>query len=258
MVRKAEERAGHDLIAADRLGAALGLLLLASSATPAQHGPVETVEFHAPSIARTMRYDIILPAGYHGPAQATDHYPTLYLLHGAGDHAGSWRSILRAATTVGDHELILVMPDAGDSYYLDWAQSDDGPQDWESYVVSDVRQHVEATYRASPRREGRAVTGYGMGGYGALVIGLRHPDRFITVGSQLGDLWWARTATERLRLEFSQQLVRLLLNADLPFVFTQRPGGRDRTEWGAMYDDAIAWHYRMMRQALDRVDSAGP
>ncbi len=319
------------------LAAALALTLMAPLAARAQLGPVETVVFEAPSVGRTMRYDVILPAAYHDPTRATERFPTLYLLHGAGDHAGSWRSILGGAPGVSDHDLILVLPDAGDSYYVDWAESDSGPAGWERYVVDDVRQDVEARYRAVPRREGRAVTGYGIGGHGALAVGLRNPDLFVAVGSQLGELLWAREAADRLRLdglalppasyapeveaargqeqpgvgvpgfsslvertprgqpfttpaeafahdpfrlvilvdrdrvplmqldgggtipslEISQRLARVLMDADLPFVFTQRRGGRDRADWGPMYDDVIAWHYRVMRQALDRADAAG-
>jgi len=183
------------------LSLALTLPLVAPAVAWAQLGPVETVVFDAPSVGRTMRYDIVLPAAYHDPARADDRFPTLYLLHGAGDHAGSWQSILAGAPSARDHDLILVLPDAGDSHYVDWVRTYGEPEGWERYIVDDVRRHVEATYRAIPRREGRAITGYGMGGHGALVVGLRNPELFAAIGSQLGELLWAREAADRLRLD---------------------------------------------------------
>jgi len=81
---------------------------------------------------------------------------------------------------------ILVLPDCftrfGGSQYVD---SDFlGP--YESYLVREVAPFVDANY---PVREGpRAVTGKSSGGFGALRLGLRHPERFGAVGSISGDV----------------------------------------------------------------------
>ena len=45
------------------------------------------------------------------------------------------------------YELIIVMPDAGNSYYVNWAEGD-STDAWEDYITQDVIGHVEATYRA--------------------------------------------------------------------------------------------------------------
>ena len=182
---------------------ALVVIIAVGAATPsvAQRAPVETVEFYADSVARVMSYNIILPPGYGDEANRDRDYPTLYLLHGAGNNFAGWRRFLGVPTYALDYEMIVVMPDAGNSFYVNWAQTDDDRVDaWEDYIIEDVVGHVEATYRALSQREARAITCYSMGGYGALTLGLRHPDLFVSIGSQSGALEYGRSAAERLRI----------------------------------------------------------
>ena len=58
---------------------------------------------------------------------------------------------------------------------------------------------MDWTYRTIPRREGRAIAGLSMGGYGSIMLGLRNPDLFISIGSTSGALEHARQAAARLR-----------------------------------------------------------
>lgn len=46
------------------------------------------------------------------------------------------------------------------------------------FVARDVVQHVDARYRTLPRPEQRVIAGVSMGGYGALHLGMEHPDTF--------------------------------------------------------------------------------
>ena len=165
----------------------------------AQRAPVETVRFFAESVAREMTYNIILPSGYEDEANRDQLYPTLYLLHGYGNNYQGWARFMGIPTYAPAYDLIIVMPDAGNSYYVNWAQTDDDrAAAWEDYLTTDLIGHVEANYRALPERGGRAITGFSMGGYGALTIGFRNPDLFASVGSQSGALEYGRRAARRL------------------------------------------------------------
>ena len=161
-------------------------------------GPdVKSVVFDAPSIGRKMTYSICLPADY--ATSGEKRYPVLYLLHGFTSHYLAWTS-LGAPRAAEGLDLILVMPDAGNSWYANWAESSEGQKNaWEDYMVKDLIGHVDATYRTISSREGRAINGLSMGGYGALMLALRHPDMFCSIGSHSGALSFARGAGERLR-----------------------------------------------------------
>src|SRR5262249_59166308 len=95
-------------------------------------------------------------------------------------------------------DLIVVMPDVGNSWYVNWAKSDgDQKNRWEDFIIKDLIGHVDATYRTIAKREGRAINGLSMGGYGGLMLGLQHPDLFCSVGPHPGARALAQTAGER-------------------------------------------------------------
>lgn len=181
---------------------ALALALLLAGAAAAEAQQLRTVEFYSPAVDRTMRYNIVLPSDY----DSTDvRYPVLYLLHGLTQSYTVWAT-LAVPFYAGMYNVIVVMPDGGNSWYVNWAESEGGQEnDWEDHIVRDVVGHVDANFRTIARREGRAITGLSMGGYGSLTIGLRNPDVFVSVGSTSGALEHARTAARRLRGELPAQ-----------------------------------------------------
>ena len=98
-------------------------------------------------------------------------------------HHPNWAR-LKVSEYARAYDLIVVMPDAGNSWYANWAGGEDAQKDaWEDCIIKDLIPHVDATYRTVARREGRAINGLSMGGYGALMLGLRHP-RTILLGRQ--------------------------------------------------------------------------
>ncbi|HEX8200634.1 MAG TPA: alpha/beta hydrolase family protein [Isosphaeraceae bacterium] len=174
------------------------LVLLAAQASPAtaQEPAVRTVAFEAPSVGRTMKYNVVLPEGYD---DSTAKYPVLYLLHGLTSNYTAWAR-MGVPRYARRYNLIVVMPDAGNSWYVNWSESEgDQKNAWEDCIVKDLVGHVDATYRTVARREGRAINGLSMGGYGALMLGLRHPELFASIGSHSGALAFARGVGLRLR-----------------------------------------------------------
>jgi S-formylglutathione hydrolase FrmB len=179
------------------LRASAALALLVPATTLAQSAaPVKTVAFEAKSVGRTLKYNIALPEKYES---TTDRYPVLYLLHGYSGNYTSW-SRHNAQGQARAYDLIVVMPDGGNSWFANWAESEDGQKNaWEDCIIKDLIGHVDATYRTIPTREGRAINGLSMGGYGALMLGLRHPDLFCSIGSHSGALSFAKQVGDRLR-----------------------------------------------------------
>ena len=176
-------------------------LALTLAARPAEAQPqpsaVKTVTFDAPSIGRKTAYNIILPADYE--TSGDKRYPVLYLLHGLSGNYANWAG-MGAARAAKGLDLIVVMPDGGNSWYLNWAESGEGQKNaWDDFITKDLIGHVDSTYRTIAAREGRAINGLSMGGFGGLTLGLRHPDLFCSIGSHSGALAFARAAGERLR-----------------------------------------------------------
>ena len=78
------------------------------------------------------------------------------------------------------------MPEGNNSWYTDSATV---PTDkYESYIVQELIPEVEKRFRASSAREGRAIGGLSMGGYGALKFGVKYPQLFVLAASMSGAL----------------------------------------------------------------------
>ncbi|MDX1492251.1 MAG: alpha/beta hydrolase-fold protein [Pseudohongiellaceae bacterium] len=185
------------------LGVALSILFSAVHAQPAPvvEAPLpdglQTVSFHSPAVARTMKFDIVLPPDYE---TSNKRYPVLYLLHGVMQNYTVWGRNLGAAfyaRNLGD--LILVLPDGGNTWFVNYASSPGSAKNnWEDHLIKDVIGYVDTNFRTIAQREGRAIAGLSMGGFAAFSLGLRHPDMFISLGSTSGALGYAREKAELL------------------------------------------------------------
>ncbi len=142
---------------------------------------VRDARFHSAALGRDMRYRIILPAGYE---QGSRRYPVLYLLHGLGGSYVGWESRSHLAEYVTPLALISVMAAGDDSWY---ANSAGAPQEkFEDYIATDLIAEIDKRYRTIAAREGRAIAGVSMGGYGAMKLALKFPRLFAFAASFSG------------------------------------------------------------------------
>jgi putative tributyrin esterase len=127
--------------------------------------------FHSAALNRDMPYRAIIPA----TIAANQKLPVLYLLHGGGGGFRDWSNYSDIAG-YAERGLILIMPEGNSSYYTNSA---DRPQDrYEDYLVRDLIADVQQRFPAASDRTHRAIAGVSMGGFGAVVLALKHPDLF--------------------------------------------------------------------------------
>ena len=129
---------------------------------------------------------VLLPDGYD--ADSARHYPVLYLLHGAFGNDADWTTAGDAEAITAGAPLIVVMPDGGQGgWYTDWVNRRAfGPPEWETFHIAQLIPWIDDHYRTIAGRDGRAVAGLSMGGFGALSYASRHPDLFAWAGSFSG------------------------------------------------------------------------
>jgi S-formylglutathione hydrolase FrmB len=140
-------------------------------------------------LAFTSGVCIYLPPGY---ATSDQRYPVLYLLHGGGGDAANWvtyggiRSIMDSLITRNaSNAAIVVMPDGTDAQ---WYDSLDGSLRNERYVLDYVIPYVDRHFRTIAERSGRAIDGLSNGGYGAMHLAAKAPDRFVVAGAMSSNL----------------------------------------------------------------------
>jgi S-formylglutathione hydrolase FrmB len=137
--------------------------------------------FFSPALAREMPYQVVLPAGYSG---SQERYPVLYLLHGWQGDETNFVSLTHLVQDASAYKLIVVTPRAENSWYVNSATH---PKDcYAEYIFQDLIAEVDAHYRTIASPHGRAIAGISMGGYGAMLLSLRHPGAFAFAASISG------------------------------------------------------------------------
>lgn len=158
--------------------------------TPQNNGPVpvvsapqahllESLRLNSSLLNQAVKYSIYLPPDYY---TSNRRYPVVYLLHGYGDNETSWIQFGEVDRIVDEKiksgelpPMIIVMPDAGTSFYINDYQN---KIRYEDMFVQEMIPHIDSMFRTRPQREYRAVSGLSMGGFGALVLAMHHPDLF--------------------------------------------------------------------------------
>lgn len=178
---------------------ALALPLAGRAQTAAQTSPpvaaaaaaaavrVEKVPFESKLMGAALPYNVMLPTDYDAKSATATRYPVLYLLHGLGGGANDWVSNrAHLANYAASYRMIVVVPEGKDGWYTDGATN--ANEKFESYFVEELMADVQRRFRTVEARDGRAVAGLSMGGYGALKFGLKYPDRFAFAASMSGAL----------------------------------------------------------------------
>ncbi len=126
--------------------------------------------FKSFAIGEEYSYLIYLPPGYE--TAKDKRYPVLYWLHGSdgSQRTGSeFISFLDAAIKKKQApEMIAVLVNGRGEQF--WNDSFDGERPVESVIIKDLIPHIDQTYRTFAKREGRAVEGFSMGGYGPPIL----------------------------------------------------------------------------------------
>jgi S-formylglutathione hydrolase FrmB len=170
---------------------------VASAGASTGAGTVERIKVHGVSLEGSLLGDaadrevaVFLPPSY--TASPTRRDPVVYMLHGFTDDVAHWwgfekhfvsvplamNKTLAAGTAA---EMILVMPNAYTRYQGSFYSSSPATGDWETFVASELVAYIDAHYRTIANVNSRGLFGHSMGGYGAVRIGMRHPDVFSSV-----------------------------------------------------------------------------
>jgi uncharacterized protein (TIGR03067 family) len=179
----------------------------------AEGGRVVREKIHGPSIEKNVTGDspdrwvsVYLPPGYD--KSPTKRYPTVYLLHAFGDTDAMWttgqggpygniQNLMDHGIAEGRFgEMILVMPDEHTEWFGSFYTNSAASGNWEDFTVKDLVAAIDTKYRTLARVESRGIGGFSMGGYGAIKLGMKHPDVFSVVyGMSPACLGWAGDLT---------------------------------------------------------------
>lgn len=135
------------------------------------------------SFAEPTQVLVNLPEGY----TTQKAWPLTFYLAGTNHTYKSFNEIYGGEELVVDYPSIVVSPNGKSGYWSDWYSNgaERAPR-YETYLIQELLPLIENRFSTIRLRQGRAILGESMGGYGALMIASRHPDLFAAAASVSG------------------------------------------------------------------------
>lgn len=146
---------------------------------------VVDVNFFSECLSRTVTFRAILPFDkYAAPwierERGPEKYKTLYLLHGMHGNYTDWVNGSRVERWAIDRDLVVIMPSGENHFYVDNPATG---QFYGKFISEELIWFTRRMFPLSERREDTYIAGLSMGGYGALVNGLKYHDTFCAIGA---------------------------------------------------------------------------
>jgi len=114
------------------------------------------------------------PAQFYGSGAK---YKVLWLLHGTFGDYTDWIRKSSIEVYACEKDLIVVMPSANNSNYVNWPGFCTGYNAWD-YLFDELMPLVYNWFPASDKREDNFIAGLSMGGGGTLQYAAGHPEKF--------------------------------------------------------------------------------
>ena len=123
-----------------------------------------------------MGYTIYLPPDYES---SQERYPVIYFLHGLGANENTASIVVKKADELIKSKdlppFIIAAINGGPVFY---GNHFEGKFQVHDFFIDEFIPYVDATYRTKADRADRNMMGFSMGGYGATMFAVKHPEMF--------------------------------------------------------------------------------
>ncbi len=140
---------------------------------------VNRVNVFSTSLLRTVDVTVILPVEKNIDNPSFE-YKTLYLLHGVFGSDIDWLFNTRIKLWADEYDLAVVMPSGENGCYVD---NPAGLRNYSQFVGQELVNITRHMFPLSTKREDTFIAGLSMGGFGALLNGLKFNDTFSHIGA---------------------------------------------------------------------------
>ncbi len=161
-------------------------------------------------LGKDVNYSVYLPADYTSSERT---YPVVYLLHGFTDDNTAWIQLGEinryADKAIADGiipPMIIIMPNGDSSFYIN---TYDGKENYEDFFVNEFIPSIEKAYRIKAEKKYRGIAGLSMGGYGSMIISLKHPDLFVAAAPLSAAVWDDNAITGMSEEDYNDEVGKL-------------------------------------------------
>lgn len=200
-----------------------------------------TIQFFSEALGKWTHYNVILPE------EGTPPFPVLLQLHGLSDDRDAWIQRSNFMRHVERYPMVVVLPDGGTSGYLNWRASDRlNAHRYEDLLMRDIPAHLTRQFNVTDGPW--AIGGLSMGGFGAVRLGLKYPDRFCSI-------WGHSSAFVIADFEIDTHLIEDVADAD-PYRHAEalaRRQERPVLSFDCGVDDELIEHNRSFHAHLARL-----
>lgn len=163
--------------------------LLYSSLAIAQNQSkiIQSLKYNSEELNRVVNYSVYLPPSYKQNPNKTNE--VFFLLHGYGGDENIWINRCRLQNlldslidTKSIPELVIVMPDGDNTYYINDYK---GLNNYEYFFITEFVPFIKNQYSADTNDK-PSICGLSMGGFGAVILTVKHPELFSTTISLSG------------------------------------------------------------------------
>ncbi|MCP9770441.1 esterase family protein [Lacihabitans sp. LS3-19] len=151
-------------------------------------GKIERFEINSKALKNNAgenskpKVSVYLPPNYDN---GTQKYPVVYYLHGfTGTDLinENMKMILdKAINSQKIRPFIFVQADQNTLFQGSFYSNSSFIGNYEDFEAFELVKHIDSHYRTIPNKNSRGIGGHSMGGYGAIKIGMKHPDVFSVV-----------------------------------------------------------------------------
>jgi hypothetical protein len=176
------------------LALSLAFLNVSATAGPSIKSQVVSRELRSESIAHNKigvdplrKMLVYLPAGYD--PSSSQRYPVIYFLPNPFEESYRYDFDRRDAQGLFDRAIadgviekfILVAVDMNTPVGTSWYVNSSVIGNWEDFMIQELVPYIDANFKTLANRESRGIAGIFIGGYGAIRLGMRHPEVFGSV-----------------------------------------------------------------------------
>jgi enterochelin esterase-like enzyme len=249
-------------------------------------GTVERFVLHSEALKNSggenpdRKVSVYLPPDY---SKGDQRYPVIYYLHGFMGTDSIYtpmKEILDMAIRKKKiRPFILVQADHYTLFEGSFYSNSELIGNWDDFEAFELVAYIDAHFRTISNENGRGIGGHSMGGYGAIKIGMRHPDIFSVVygmspglmafvkefgpnSTSFKDLESIKTVEELRKTYYPRVLVAVgrawSPNHDRPPFYCDMPFTYEGDTLNVHDDILLKWHKNMpVEMANDYKDNLG-